>query len=70
VEHAKGIMRLQRELKISVSEFPQFGLIGRITAPEEEEQILSGYVEIENEIDNYESQEEYPFGTESKIPNG
>ncbi|MGC1928981.1 MAG: hypothetical protein WA667_08405 [Candidatus Nitrosopolaris sp.] len=29
--YAKGIRRLQRELNRSVSEFPQFGLIGRIT---------------------------------------
>ena len=40
--YAKGIRRLQHELKASVSEFPQFGLIGRITTAEkEEEQNLS-----------------------------
>jgi hypothetical protein len=43
--YAKGIRRLQGELKISVSEFPQFGFIGRITnAEKEEEQNLhNGY---------------------------
>jgi hypothetical protein len=63
LHYAKGIRRLQRELKISVSDFPQFGLIGRITAVEEE-QNLSGrsYAETQNEIENYELQEqEDPF---------
>jgi hypothetical protein len=63
--YAKGIRRLQRELKISVSDFPQFGLIGRITvAEEEEEQNLPGqsYVEIEN----YELQEQEPDLTEEQ----
>jgi hypothetical protein len=32
--YAKGIRKFQRELKISVSEFPQFGLLGR-KMPEE-----------------------------------
>ena len=56
--HAKGIRRLQRELKISVSEFPQFGLIDRITAAEEEEQNLPGqsYAQTQNEFENYELQ--------------
>ena len=36
--YAKGIRKFQRELKTSVSEFPQFGLVGRITTAEEEEQ--------------------------------
>ena len=50
--HAKGIRRLQRELKISVSEFPQFGLIDRITAAEEEEQNLSdrSHTKTHNEL--------------------
>jgi hypothetical protein len=58
--NAKGIRRLQRELKTSVSEFPQFGLIRRITTAEEEEQNLSGqtYAQTQNEIENYELQEE------------
>ena len=50
--YAKGIRRLQRELKTSVSEFPQFGLIDRITTAEEEEQNLSdlGYTQTQNEL--------------------
>jgi hypothetical protein len=50
--YAKGIRRLQRELKISVSEFPQFGLIGRITTAEEEEQNLSdrSHTKTHNEL--------------------
>lgn len=63
--YAKGIRRLQRELRITVSEFPQFGFIGRITAAEEEEQNSSdlGYAETQNEIENYELQEQnqYPY---------
>jgi hypothetical protein len=42
--YAKGIRRLQRELKASVSEFPQFGLNGRITTAEKEEQDLENYL--------------------------
>jgi hypothetical protein len=54
--YAKGIRRLQRELKTSVSEFPQFGLIGLITTAEEEEQNLLGrsYTETQNEFENYD----------------
>jgi hypothetical protein len=61
--YAKGIRRLQRELKISVSQFPQFGLIGRITAVEEEEQNLSDldHTQIRNEFENYELQEQDPY---------
>ena len=40
--YTKGIRRLQRELKTSVSEFPQFGLINRITVAEDpDRKILS-----------------------------
>ena len=39
--YAKGIRRLQRELNKSVSEFPQFGLVGGFTAPEEEQNLRS-----------------------------
>ena len=58
--YAKGIRRLQRELKTSVSEFPQFGLIGRITTAEEEEQNLSGqtYARTQNEIENLSNYEQ------------
>ena len=47
-------------MKISVSEFPQFGLVDRITAAEEEEQNLLGrsYAQTQNEIENYELQEQ------------
>ncbi|MFZ0223096.1 MAG: hypothetical protein WAM42_15535 [Candidatus Nitrosopolaris sp.] len=66
--YAKGIRRLQRELKISVSEFPQFGLVGLITTAEEEENLLGrSYTETQNEIENYELQEqEDPFGIQRK----
>jgi hypothetical protein len=46
---AKGIRRLQRESNISVSEFSQFGLIGRITTAEEEEQNLSDLLGFDDE---------------------
>jgi hypothetical protein len=54
--YAKGIRRLQGKLRITVSEFPQFGLVGRITIAEEEEQNLSGqsYAHTQNETENYE----------------
>jgi hypothetical protein len=58
--YAKGIRKFQRELKTSVSEIPQFGLIGLITAAEEEEQnwLDRSYTEIQKEIENYELQEQ------------
>ena len=38
--------------KISVSEFPQFGLIDRITAEEEEQNLLGrSYTETQNELE-------------------
>jgi hypothetical protein len=61
--YAKGIRRLQRELKISVSEFPQLGVVGRITSAEEEQTMpgQSYEAQIENEIQNYELQEQEEF---------
>jgi hypothetical protein len=62
--YAKGIRRLQRELKTSVSEFPQFGLVGRITAAEVEERNSENYwldpscAQTQNEIENYELEEQ------------
>jgi hypothetical protein len=58
--YAKGIRRLQRELKTSVSEFPQFGLIGRITTAEEEERDLENYLPDRTyaQTENYELQEQ------------
>ena len=67
--YAKGIRRLQRTCGTSVSEFPQFGLVGRITTAEEEEQNLPGlgYTQPQNEIENYEIQEqEDPFRIQRK----
>ena len=57
--YAKGIRRLQRELKISMSEFAQFRLISRITAGEEA-QNSSGqsYAQTQIEFENYELQEQ------------
>ena len=61
----KGIRKLQRELKISVSEFPQFGLIDRITA-EEEEQNLSdrSHTKTHNEL---QEQNQDPYRIE-RVP--
>ena len=60
--YAKDIRRLQRELKTSVSEFPQFGLIGLITVAEEEQNLSDlGYTQTQNEFENYELQEQDPF---------
>ncbi|MFY9871991.1 MAG: hypothetical protein WAK17_19955 [Candidatus Nitrosopolaris sp.] len=61
--YAKGIRRLQRELKTSVSQFQRFGLIGRITVAEVEEQNLPGrsYAQTLDEIEKYELQEQGPF---------
>jgi hypothetical protein len=57
----KGIRRLQRELKTSVSEFPQFGLIGRITPTEKEQNLLGqSYTETQNEL----QEQEDPFITQ------
>ena len=73
--YAKGISRLQRELKISVSDFPQFGLVGRITTVEEEEEQNSpglGYTQTQNEFENHELQEQDPFSEPdfNAVPNG
>jgi hypothetical protein len=59
--YAKGISRLQRELNRSVSEFPQFGLIGRITTAEQnfENYLPCGsYGQTQKEIESYELQEQ------------
>ena len=64
---AKGIRRLQRELKTSVSEFPQFGLIGPMTAAEQEQDLAyRSYAETQDEIENYDlqGQEHYPYTIE------
>jgi hypothetical protein len=46
------------ELRTSVSEFPQFGLIHRITAAEQEQNLLGrSYAQTENQIENYGLQE-------------
>jgi hypothetical protein len=60
---AKGIRRLQRELKTSVSEFPQFGLIGPMTDAEAHNNYwLDGsYTQTQNEIENYELQDPYTY---------
>ena len=61
--YAKGIRRLQRELKISISEFPQFDLIGRITDAEEEQNSPGqSYAQTQNEFENYELEEQDPSG--------
>jgi hypothetical protein len=59
--YAKGVRKFQRELNISVSEFPELGLIGRITSLETEEadserSQRSGrsYAEIEREREQHE----------------
>jgi hypothetical protein len=46
-------------LKTSVSEFPQFGLVGRITTAEEEQNLPE-----QNEFENYELEEEDPHRIE------
>jgi hypothetical protein len=45
-------------LKTSVSEFPQFGLVGRITAAEGQNLPGQSYAQTENEIENHELTEE------------
>jgi hypothetical protein len=65
--YAKGIRRLQRELKVSVSDFPEFGLIGRITAAEQEQDLAyRSYAETQDEIENYDlqGQEHDPYTIE------
>ncbi|MGC1931225.1 MAG: hypothetical protein WA667_19825 [Candidatus Nitrosopolaris sp.] len=67
--YAKGIRRLQWELNISVSEFPRFGLIGRITVAEEEQQNLPGrsYTQTQNEFENYELQDPFRIQREPDL---
>ncbi|MDP9286737.1 MAG: hypothetical protein M3P08_00855 [Thermoproteota archaeon] len=59
--YAKGIRKFQRELKTSVSEFPQFGLLGR-KMPQEfdsENYLLdsSGCPLTQKELEDYRLQE-------------
>jgi hypothetical protein len=45
---------IKPEWKTSVSDFSQFGLIGRITAEEEQNLPGQSYAHTQNEIENYE----------------
>ncbi|MGA9149367.1 MAG: hypothetical protein WBZ36_02220 [Candidatus Nitrosopolaris sp.] len=70
--YAKGIRRLQRELKISISDLPQFGLVGPITTAEEENShndywLDGSYTETQNEIENYELQDPYTIEREPDL---
>jgi hypothetical protein len=49
--YVKGIRRLQSELQITVSEFPELGLFGRITVAEQEQK-LPCYAKKQIEIEN------------------
>jgi hypothetical protein len=61
--YAKGIRKFQRELNISVSEFPQFGLLGR-KMPEEvdpekhwPDSISNSCAQTQKELEGYRLQE-------------
>ena len=62
--YAKGIRRLQRELKTSVSEFPQFGLVGRITSVEEEVDQVMHRHRTKLKTMNHKNKKKTPFGIE------
>jgi hypothetical protein len=65
--YAKGIRKFQRELEISVFDFPQLGLIGELTKDEgrdsNNEWIYRNSGDVQKEIVDYELQElaEDPF---------
>jgi hypothetical protein len=68
MEHyAKGIRKFQRELKISVSEFPQFGLLGRKMPDEVDPENYwpesNSCTQTQKELEDYRLQElaEDPF---------
>jgi hypothetical protein len=61
MEHyAKGIRKFQRELEISVLDFPQLGLIGGLTKDEERdsnnEWVCRSSRDVQKEIEDYELQ--------------
>jgi len=68
--YAKGIRKFQRELKTSVSEFPQFGLLGRRMPQEFDSENYwpdsSSCAQTQNELEDYSLQElaEDPFRIE------
>jgi hypothetical protein len=68
--YAEGIRKFERELKISVSDFPQLGLIGELTDEEERdsnnEWICRNSRDVHKEIEDYELQKiaEDPFRIE------
>ncbi len=73
--YAKGIRKFQRELEISVLDFPQLGLIGELTNDEErdsnKEWICRNSGDVQKEIVDYELQElaEDPYRIERE-PDG
>ena len=68
--YAKGIRKFQRELKTSVSEFPQFGLLGRRMPQEFDSENYwpdsSSCAQTQKELEDYRLQElaEDPFRIE------
>jgi len=68
--YAKGIRKFQRELEISVLDFPQLGLIGELTDEEERdsnnEWVCRNSRDVHKEIEDYELQKiaEDPFRIE------
>ena len=68
--YAKGIRKFQRELEISVAEFPQLGLIGELQNDEERDSnndwICRNSRDVEKEAEDYELQKvaEDPFRIE------
>ena len=59
--YAKGIRKFQRELKISVSEFPRFGLLGRKMPEELDSENYwpdsSSCAQTQKELEDYRLQE-------------
>jgi len=61
VYYAKGIRKLESQLGISVMDFPQFGLIGRLVEEEEHEDdndysTFGSFRRVEQDLKDYESQ--------------
>ncbi|MGB7954130.1 MAG: hypothetical protein WCF23_09125, partial [Candidatus Nitrosopolaris sp.] len=65
--YSKGIRKFQRELNVSVSKFPQFGLVGRKMPQELDSENYwpdsSSYAQTQKELEDYRLQElaEDPF---------
>lgn len=58
--YARGIRKFQRELKVSVADFPQFDLVGRKMPHEQDAENVfdygNSYAQVEKELEQYDLQ--------------